>query len=55
MKLPSTCAKCDESRKFSKFYKQRTAWECVVADCRPIPCRPGQLPRVPKWCPRRKA
>jgi hypothetical protein len=50
-----SCATCDVSRKFSNLYKQKTAWECVVLDCKPIPCARGKLPRVPKWCPRRKA
>jgi len=60
MKLPSTCAKCDWSGKTIFLKGRLLLWDCrefsirdAMANTR-IPCRPGQLPRVPKWCPRRK-
>ena len=63
MKQPSTCAQCGDSAKVSVHFKpaKHIGWYCahegygdnLGESC--IPCARGQLPRVPKFCPRRKA
>jgi len=52
MKLPVTCATCKYS---IKVVQEGWLWKCLADDDgRFIPCRRGQLPKPPRWCPLRK-
>jgi hypothetical protein len=57
MRLPSTCAKCQYGDKLYSTVFTKPNWRCYhsMYNGRRIPCRPGQLPKVPARCPRRKA